>query len=43
MVGTILLTHRVRSGVRKQSIANQNARTKATSVEIRKIPSGGGI
>jgi len=43
MVGTIMLTHRVRSGVRKQNIAAQNARTKETSVEIRKVASGGGI
>ncbi len=43
MVGTIMLTHRTRTGVRKQVIANQNARTKETSVEIRKVTSGGGI
>jgi len=43
MIGTIMLTHRTRSGVRKQVIAAQNARTKETSVEIRKVTSGGGI
>ena len=43
MVGTIMLTHRTRTGVRKQVIAKQNARTKETSVEIRKVTSGGGI
>jgi NADH-quinone oxidoreductase subunit J len=43
MIGTILLTLRSRPGVRKQKIADQVARTKATSVEIRKVPSGGGI
>lgn len=43
MIGTILLTLRSRPGVRKQNIARQNARTKETSVEIRKVPSGGGI
>ncbi len=43
MIGTILLTHRSRSGVRKQSISSQVSRTKADSVEIRKVPSGGGI
>ena len=43
MVGTIMLTHRTRTGVRKQVIAKQNARTKETSVEIRKVASGGGI
>lgn len=43
MIGTILLTLRSRSGVRKQSIGEQVARTKADSVEIRKVASGGGI
>ncbi|HIJ62065.1 MAG TPA: NADH-quinone oxidoreductase subunit J [Rhodospirillaceae bacterium] len=43
MIGTILLTLRTRPGVRKQNIARQNARTRETSVEIRKVPSGGGI
>jgi NADH-quinone oxidoreductase subunit J len=43
MIGTIMLTHRTRTGVRKQVIAKQNARTKETSVEIRKVTSGGGI
>jgi len=43
MVGTIMLTHRTRTGVRKQVIAKQNARTKESSVEIRKVTSGGGI
>ncbi len=43
MIGAILLTLRTRPGVRKQKIAQQNARNKASSVEIRKVPSGGGI
>ena len=43
MIGTILLTLRSRPGVRKQNIAKQNARNKASSVEIRKVVSGGGI
>ncbi|HIJ37523.1 MAG TPA: NADH-quinone oxidoreductase subunit J [Rhodospirillaceae bacterium] len=43
MIGTILLTLRSRPGVKKQNIAKQNARNKASSVEIRKVPSGGGI
>ena len=43
MIGTIMLTHRTRTGVRKQNIARQNARTKETSVDVRKVPSGGGI
>lgn len=41
MIGTILLTHRSRSGVRKQKIADQIARTG--TVEVRKVTTGGGI
>ena len=43
MIGAILLTLRSREGIRRQSIAGQNARNKESSVELRKIPSGGGI
>ncbi len=43
MVGTILLTLRRREGVRKQVIADQIARTGKNSVEIVKVPTGGGI
>jgi NADH-quinone oxidoreductase subunit J len=43
MVGSILLTHRRRPGVRKQVIADQIARTGKNSVEIVKVPTGGGI
>ena len=43
MVGAILLTLRSREGVRKQDIARQLARRKEDTLEIRKIPSGGGI
>ena len=43
MVGTILLTLRRREGVRKQKVADQIARTGRNSVEIRKVPTGGGI
>ena len=43
MVGTILLTLRRREGTRKQSVSGQIARTGRGSVEIRKVPSGGGI
>ena len=42
MIGTILLTHRRRTGVRKQVIADQVARN-ASSVELRKVQSGRGI
>jgi NADH-quinone oxidoreductase subunit J len=43
MIGTIMLTHRTRTDLRRQNIARQNARTKESSVEVRKVASGGGI
>jgi NADH-quinone oxidoreductase subunit J len=43
MIGSILLTHRTREGTKKQKIADQVARTAKNSVEIRKVPTGGGI
>jgi NADH-quinone oxidoreductase subunit J len=42
MIGTILLTHRKRTGVRKQVIADQVGRSR-DSVELRKVQSGRGI
>jgi NADH-quinone oxidoreductase subunit J len=42
MIGTILLTHRKRTGVRKQVIADQIGRT-AKSVELQKVQTGRGI
>ncbi|WP_142847038.1 NADH-quinone oxidoreductase subunit J [Telmatospirillum sp. J64-1] len=43
MVGTILLTLRARDGVRRQNISRQISRTREESVEIRKVPTRGGI
>jgi NADH-quinone oxidoreductase subunit J len=43
MIGSIMLTLRSIADVRKQNIAQQVARNKANSIEIRKVPSGGGI
>jgi NADH-quinone oxidoreductase subunit J len=43
MIGAIVLTHRVRTGVRKQSISKQNARRRQDSVELVKIVPGQGI
>ena len=43
MVGAIVLTLRHRENVKRQSIAEQVARTPATSVEVRKVESGKGI
>jgi NADH-quinone oxidoreductase subunit J len=42
MVGAIVLTLRRRADVRRQSISMQLARTRAQSVEIVKVPVGGG-
>ena len=43
MIGAIVLTlqHKVR--VKRQSIPVQNARTKETAMEVRKVPSGQGL
>jgi NADH-quinone oxidoreductase subunit J len=42
MVGAIVLTLRHRADVRRQSIAAQLARTRAQTVEVVKVPVGGG-
>jgi NADH-quinone oxidoreductase subunit J len=43
MIGAIVLTLRHRAGVRRQSIANQVARTPATGMRIVQIRSGEGL
>ena len=43
MVGAIVLTLRHREGVKRQSIAAQNARTPATGLEMVKVTSGGAV
>jgi NADH-quinone oxidoreductase subunit J len=43
MIGAIVLTLRHKVGVKRQSIEAQNARSPATAVEIRKVPSRVGI
>jgi NADH-quinone oxidoreductase subunit J len=43
MIGAIVLTLRERVGVKRQDISRQNARTQATAVELRKVPSRQGI
>jgi NADH-quinone oxidoreductase subunit J len=43
MIGAIVLTLRSRSGVRRQVIANQIARTRAETIEVVKVPTGHGI
>lgn len=42
MVGAIVLTHRERRGVRKQSILRQVRRTREDSVELKKVQPGQG-
>jgi NADH-quinone oxidoreductase subunit J len=43
MIGAIVLTLRHKSNVRRQNIADQVARTKATAIEIRRVRPGQGI
>jgi NADH-quinone oxidoreductase subunit J len=43
MIGAIVLAHRVRPGVRKQSILAQVSRTRAEAVELKKVETGDGI
>jgi NADH-quinone oxidoreductase subunit J len=43
MVGAIVLTLRHKEGVKRQSIAEQVARTPATAIEVRKVETGRGL
>ena len=43
MVGAIVLTLRHKPNVKRQNIADQVARTKATAIEIRRVRPGQGI
>lgn len=43
MIGAIVLTHRKRPGVRKQKVAEQQARTPQDAMEIRKITPETGV
>ena len=43
MIGAIVLTHRRRPGVRKQKVADQQARTQSDAMEIKKVTPGTGI
>jgi len=43
MIGAIVLTLRHRAGIKRQSAAEQVARSKATAIEIRKVQPGQGI
>jgi NADH-quinone oxidoreductase subunit J len=43
MIGAIVLTLRHRTYVKRQSIAEQVARTPALAIEVRKVPTGRGL
>jgi len=43
MIGAIVLTLRERSGVKRQNVAQQVARTKATAMEVKKAPFRAGV
>lgn len=43
MVGAIVLTLRQREGVRRQAISKQVARRRGEAVELKDVPSGGGV
>jgi NADH-quinone oxidoreductase subunit J len=43
MIGAIVLSLHHRPSVKRQSIANQVARTKATAIEVVKVRSGQGL
>jgi len=43
MIGAIVLTHRQRTGVRRQSIGKQIERRRGDSVEVKQVPSGSGV
>jgi NADH-quinone oxidoreductase subunit J len=43
MIGAIVLTLRHKEGVKRQRIADQVARSRATAIELRKVRSGEGI
>lgn len=43
MIGSIVLTHRTRPGVRKQKVSEQQARRSQDVVEIIKVSSGTGV
>ena len=43
MIGAIVLTLRERVGVKRQNIMRQNARTKATAMEVKQVQPGQGV
>jgi len=43
MIGAIVLTLQHKTNVKRQSIAAQNARSKATAIEVVQVKSGQGL
>jgi NADH-quinone oxidoreductase subunit J len=43
MIGAIVLTLRERVGVKRQDVVRQNARTKATAMDVKQVPSRAGL
>lgn len=43
MIGAIVLTHRERTGVRRQNVVTQGERTAATVLQINKVATGEGV
>ena len=43
MIGAIVLTLRHKANVKRQNISEQNARSKATAMDVRKVASGQGL
>jgi NADH-quinone oxidoreductase subunit J len=43
MIGAIVLTLQHKPHVRRQNIAEQNARTRASAIEVKKVPSRAGV
>ena len=43
MIGAIVLTHRRRPGLRRQNVADQQARTPSDAMEIKKVTPGTGV
>ena len=43
MIGSIVLTHRRREGVRKQSITRQVSKSSRDAIEVKDMPSGSGV
>ncbi len=43
LIGAIVLTHRQRTGVRRQDPANQGARTPANAIDVVRVTTGAGV